>query len=335
MPGKTITEKIFARSSNLESVVPGQFVYARPDMLVIVDPMWPAIKKSFDEIGTNRVWDPNKVAFVIDHCVPAGGSRQANSVAIHNDIREFVKAQGIEKFYDIGRQGISHQLAADKALALPGMLYVCDDGQGTSLGAFGSLAIPLSSEVAAVLAAGEHWFKVPETQLFTISGKLRGGVMARDVIQKIMTDLGPEGASYKMMEFCGPTVSDMSIDERETLCNLVQIVGAKSAIINPDQKILDYLQSRTKREFTPTYSDSDAIYSEKFTYDVTNLEPLVAAPPDALNTKPVSELGHVEVNSAYIGSCTSGHIEDLRIAAKILNGRKVKQGVRLFVVPSS
>lgn len=330
--GMTITEKILARSSSKKKVSVGEIVLAKPDIAVNMDTFFPFIIKALNKIGIEGVWDPNRVIVVFDHKIPADS---VNVAEMHKTIREFVKETGIKYFYDVGRGGISHQLMAEKGHARPGMLYVADDTHAITLGALGTFAVALGFDIVSVLTTGKTWFKVPESIKFNIVGNFDKGVMSRDLIQRIVGDLGSDGALYKVMEFDGPTVGAMSIDGRMTMCNAVNNAGAKTGIVNPDQKTIDYVKRRTKESFDVLKSDKDAEYTDILDYDVTKLEPQVTLPPTPVNVKSVVDVENVEIDQAYIGSCASGRMEDLRVAARILKGKRIHPRVRMFIVPSS
>ena len=330
--GLTISEKILASASGKKEVTPGEFVTAKPDLAVNMDTFFPFAIEALKKVGISKVWNPNKVVVNIDHKVPPESIAAAEK---HKVIREFVKAQAIKYFYDIGRHGITHQLMVERGHARPGMLYVADDTHATTLGALGAFAVALGFDILQVLATGTTWFKVPESIKFKVEGNLSKGVMSRDIIQRILGDIRSCGALYKAMEFVGSTIDQMNIEGRMTLCNTVNNAGAKTGIINPDQKTIDYVRERTKEPFREVRSDHDAYYDEVFDYEISKLEPQVAIHPNPVDVKPVTEIEGLEIDQGFIGSCASGRMEDLYIAAKILRNFKVHPNVRMLVVPSS
>lgn len=331
--GMSISEKILARASGKDEVVAGEFVQAKPDMVAVTDTtiFQKGVVEKLKELAVKKIPNPDKVSVTFDHRVPA---YDILSAEMHKVIRQFVKEYSIKNIYDVGRHGISHQIMAEKGRALPGTLYVADDTHATTLGAFGAFACMLGIDLLNVFVTGENWFRVPESLKFNITGDFKKGVISRDLIALILSDIGLK-PMYKAMEFVGPTIKEMSIDGRMTLCNLVPIAEAKNGIINPDQKTIDYVKSRTNKSFKVLTSDPDAEYEEVFDYDVSTLEPLVAMPGTPNNAKSVVEIEGVDINQAYIGSCASGRMEDLRIAAKILKGRKINPNVRMLIFPSS
>lgn len=332
--GMTIAEKILAKASGKKEITTGEIVCARVDMAAVTDTtiFTKGVVEALEEVGIKRVWDPDRIAITFDHRVP---DHNVTSAEVHKTIRKFVREQNIKFFYDVGRHGISHQIFAERGHARPGMLYVADDTQATTLGAFGAFAVMLGIDMLEVFATGETWFRTPETIKFNITGYFGEGVMSRDLIQWILADIGSDRALYKVMEFDGPTVNGMSIDSRMTICNLVTNAEAETAIINPDQKTVNYIKTRTKEPLRVMNSDADAIYEEVFDYNVAGLEPLITLPNDPLNSKAVVEADGIEIDQAYIGSCASGRIEDLEAAAKVLAGRSVHPRVRLIIIPSS
>ncbi len=290
------------------------------------------VKRRFEELGVARVWDPGKIVLIFDHRVPAESVKTAQG---HKEVREFVKAQGIRHFYDM-KAGICHQVLPEKGHVRPGELIVGTDSHTTTHGAFGAFATGIgATEMAAVWATGELWLRVPETIRISINGEFPEWVSAKDLILHIIGRLGAAGADYKAVEFYGETVEKMSIASRMVLANLAMEMGAKAALIPPDEKTLEYVKSRTDKPFTPVYADPDAEYAQEFEFDVSELEPQVAKPHQVDNVVPVSAVTGVKIDQALLGSCTNGRLEDLEVAARILNGRKVHPDVRMLVIPAS
>ena len=328
-----IIEKILANASNKKEVNPGEIVEAKIDVAMTHDLTGPLAIKSFNEIGAKKVWDSNKIVIILDHLVPASS---VISAGLHKTVRNFAKEQNIKNFYDVGRGGVCHQVMPEKGHIRPGEVIVGSDSHTCTYGAFGAFATGIgSTEMAAVFATGKLWFRVPEVIKVDVTGNLPALVTAKDLTLKIIGEIGADGAIYKGLEFCGSTIRELSIDGRMVLANMAVEMGAKAGIIEPDQKTIDYVKSRTDKPFTAFKSDLDATYERTVHVDVSELEPQVAVPHSVDNVKPVSEVEGKHVEQAFIGSCTNGRIEDLREAAKILKGKKIAKGVRLIVIPAS
>jgi 3-isopropylmalate/(R)-2-methylmalate dehydratase large subunit len=328
-----IIEKILANASGKQQVSSGEIIEARIDAAMIHDLTGPLAIKSFREIGAKKVWDNNKVIIIMDHLVPASSIISAN---LHRIVRNFAEEQNIQNFYDVGRGGVCHQVMPEKGHVRPGEVIVGADSHTCAYGAFGAFATGIgSTEMAAVFATGKLWFRVPEVIKVNVTGKLQKMVTPKDVILNIVGEIGADGAIYKGLEFSGSTIRDMSVDGRMVLSNMAVEMGAKAGIIEPDKKTLDYVKTRTNKPFKPVKSDPDATYEQVVDVDISNLEPQVAVPHSVDNVKPVSEVEDVEVDQAFIGSCTNGRLEDLQSAAQILKGKKIARGVRLIVIPAS
>ncbi len=332
MTGKTISEKILARTGGKETATPGDIVSAKVDMAMSHDNA-ALVSKVFRTIGVEKVWDKDKIVIPIDHRAPANVIKTAEG---HKSIREFVKEQEIPNFYDI-RVGICHQIMPEKGHVSSGMLIVGTDSHTTTYGAFGAFSTGIgATEMAGVWATGELWLRVPDSYKVNLTGKLPNGVYAKDIILYIIGDLRADGADYRAVEFYGDTVDNMSISERMTICNMSMEMGAKAAIVPPDNKTSEYLKSVGADEsYEVVYSDEDAVYEKELEYDISNLEPQVSCPHTVDNVKPLAEVKGTEIHQALIGSCTNGRIDDLRIAAKILEGKTVHPNVRLIVIPAS
>lgn len=329
----TISEKILARTSGLKKVEPGDIINSRIDIAFIHDSLGIITINAFAKLPMKKVWNPNRIVVIFDHRVPATNIDAARNQAI---IRRFVYEQKILNFYDVGNGGICHQVLHEMGHVVPGELIVGTDSHTTTHGALGAFATGIgSTEMAGVFATGELWFKVPETIKFQIDGAFPKGVMAKDVILYIIGSLGANGATYKAVEFIGPTVTRMSIDSRLSMCNMAVEMGAKNAIINPDETTLKYIKERVSKKISPLKSDVDAIYDDEYEVDCSTIQPLVSIPFSPDKVKTVSEVEGIEINQAFIGSCTNGRIEDLRAAAKILSGQKISRSVRLIVIPAS
>ena len=329
-----ITEKILAKASGKKSVSPGEIVDANVDVIMVHDLTGPLAVEAFKKIGAEKVWDNKKVVVILDHQVPAESVKAAE---LHKTMRQFAKDQKL-RIYDVGRGGICHQVMPEKGHVVPGTVIVGADSHTCTYGAFGAFATGIgSTEAAAVFATGKIWLKVPEAIKINVNGKFNKYVTAKDLVLNIIGKLGVDGAIYKSAEFTGPTMREMSMAGRMTICNMAVEMGAKNGIIEPDEATSKFLQGRVKAmpDFAALKSDKDAAYERTMEFNVAELEPQVACPSSVDNVKPVSEVGNVPIEQAFIGSCTNGRIEDLRLAAQILKGKKVKDGVRALVIPAS
>lgn len=324
-----ITEKILAKASKRKEVSPKEIVEVNVDAVMVNDLTGPLAVDSFRKIGIEKVWDPEKIAIVLDHLAPASSEKAAE---LHKMLREFAEEQGIHGLYDVG-EGVCHQVMVEKGYVKPGALIVGADSHTCTYGAFGAFSTGIgSTEAAAVFATGKIWLRVPEAFRINVKGFLQSYVTPKDLILHIIGQIGADGAIYKSIEFTGPTIRSMSADGRMTLCNMVVEMGAKNGIIEPDETAIKYLKLESAELMK---SDPDAHYERVLEMDVSGLEPQVACPHSVDNVKPVSDVSCVEIDQGFIGSCTNGRIEDLRLAARVLMGKKVKKGVRLLVVPAS
>ncbi|MBU4444315.1 3-isopropylmalate dehydratase large subunit [bacterium] len=331
--GSTITEKILAAHSGRDSVKPGELINAEIDVIMCHDVTTTPAIDMLAEKGLSKVAYPERVVVMPDHFVPNKDIQSAEMVA---KIRRWAKEQGIEQFYELGRHGVCHALLPEQGHVRPGTTIICGDSHTSTHGALGAFSTGVgSTDLAATLVTGELWFKVPETILFRLTGKLGKGVYSKDVILEIIRRIGVDGALYKTMEFTGELIDDLSVEARMTICNMAIEAGGKSGIINPDQKTIDYVKARTDEPFELLYSDPDAEYSQIIDIDVSELEPIVAFPHLPSNGKPVSQVGEILIDQAYLGSCTNGRIEDLRVAAEIMKNKKVAKNTRMIVVPAT
>jgi 3-isopropylmalate/(R)-2-methylmalate dehydratase large subunit len=333
-----ITEKILARASNNDKVEPEDVIFVNIDKAMVHDVSGPGVIKVFEKlqkqgINVEKLWDPSKVWVAEDHFVPSADKISAENIV---KLSNFTKNYGIEKHfkYGMGQYGICHTLSHEEAMVLPGEVYVAGDSHTNTTGALGAFACGLGhTDIAYVLLNGKIWFKVPETLYFKLNGKLPEHVMAKDLILKIIGDIGTDGAAYKTMQFGGSGVDDMSVDERLTLTNMTTEAGAKNGIIEPDQKIIDYLAERGATNFSVVKGDGDSNYAKTFEYEASEMEPIVAKPFSPQNVSVVRETSSIELDKAYIGSCTGAKLEDLKAVAKILKGRKVK--IRTEILPAA
>ena len=333
-----ITEKILARASGRQQVAPDDVIFANVDKVMIHDVSGPGVIKVFDKlkkqgINVDKLWDPTKVWVAEDHFVPSADKVSAENIV---KLSNFTKNYGIEKHfkYGMGQYGICHTLSHEEALVLPGDVYVGGDSHTNTTGALGSFACGLGhTDVAYVLLNGKIWFKVPETLYFKLNGKLPDHVMAKDFILKIIGDISTEGGAYKTMQFGGSGIDEMSVESRLTLCNMTTEAGAKNGIVEPDQKVVDYLTSRGATNISLVHGDDNAEYQKIYEYEGSEMEPVVAKPFSPENISIVREAPSVELDKSYIGSCTGAKYEDLEAVAKILKGRKVK--IRTEILPAS
>ena len=333
-----LVEKILARASGRRSVAPGDVIFANVDKAMVHDVSGPGVIKVFEKlqkrnITTDRLWDPSRVWVAEDHFVPS-----AEKISAQNIVRlsRFTRQYGVRRHfkYGMGQYGICHSLSHEEALVLPGEVYVGGDSHTNTTGALGAFACGLGhTDMAYVLLNGRIWFRVPETIRFKIDGRLPANVMAKDVILRIIGDIGTDGGAYRTMEFGGQTVRDMSVEDRLTLCNMTTEAGAKNGIVSPDGKTISYLEERGARDIKPIYPDGDASYQETHEYDAAQMVPVVAEPYSPENVTPVSEAPSEELDKAYIGSCTGAKYEDLEAAARILKGRRV--AIRTEVLPAT
>ena len=331
--GMTITEKILAAHSGRDSVVPGEIVNAKLDLIVCHDVTTPPAVAMLRKLGINKVHDPSKILVTPDHFVP---NKDIKSAELSKYLREWRIEQGIERYYEVGNHGICHAIAPEQGHVIPGQTIVCGDSHTTTMGALGTFASGVgSTDLAAALATGELWFKVPESMLFELTGSLPHGVYSKDVILYIISKIGVDGARYKAMEYRGEGLKSLSMEARFTITNMAIEAGGKSGIMPADSVAEDYVKARTKEPYTIYNSDEDANYLERFTINLSELEPIVALPSLPSNGKFISQVERVKMDQVYIGSCTNGRIEDLRIAASVMKGHKVADGTRAIVVPAT
>ena len=333
-----IVEKILARSSGKSSVSPDDVIFANVDKVMIHDVSGPGVIKVFDKlkkqgIAVDKLWDPTKVWVAEDHFVPSAEKVSAENIV---KLSNFTKNYGIEKHfkYGMGQYGICHTLSHEEAMVMPGDVYVGGDSHTNTTGALGAFACGLGhTDIAYVLLNGKIWFKVPETIYFKLNGKLPEHVMAKDLILKIIGDIGTDGGAYRTMQFGGNGIDEMSVESRLTLCNMTTEAGAKNGIVEPDQKVVDYLSSRGATNVNLIKGDSDSEYAQVFEYESSEMEPTIAKPFSPENVTVVREAPSVELDKSYIGSCTGAKYEDLEAAAKVLKGRTVK--IRTEILPAS
>jgi 3-isopropylmalate/(R)-2-methylmalate dehydratase large subunit len=331
--GQTITQKILAAHCGRQSVEPGELINARLDLVLGNDITAPIAIAEFAKIGAETVFDKERVALVPDHSTPNKDIKSAELVKI---LRDFARKHNITNFFEIGKMGVEHTLLPDEGLVLPGDAIIGADSHTCTYGALGAFSTGVgSTDLACAMALGETWFKVPEAIKFVYYGKMPKWVGGKDLILYTIGKIGVDGALYCSMEFTGEAISEMEMAGRFTMCNMAIEAGGKNGIIEPDDKTLEYVTGRAKREYKFYKSDPDATYKDVIEIDVSKLEPIVSFPHLPENAKPISEATHVKIDQSVIGSCTNGRIEDLRVAAGILKGRKVHPDVRLIVIPAT
>ncbi|MBC7252439.1 MAG: 3-isopropylmalate dehydratase large subunit [Actinobacteria bacterium] len=331
--GQTITEKILAAHAGREEVRPGELLNVRVDLALANDITAPLAIEAFRKMGAERVFHPGKVVLVPDHFTPARDIAAARNCAL---LREFAREQGLEFYYEVGRVGIEHVLLPEQGLVLPGDLVVGADSHTCTYGALGAFSTGVgSTDLAMAMALGEVWLRVPESMLFEYVGELPPWVGGKDLILHTIGLIGVDGARYRAMEFTGPVMEELSIDSRFAMANMAVEAGAKNGIFRADGKTLAWLEDRARRSFRVLESDPDAVYARRFTIDVSGMQPQVALPHLPSNVRPVTEVGEVEVDQVVIGSCTNGRLEDMEVAASILQGRRVHPRVRAIVFPGT
>ena len=328
---KTMSEKILAKASGNDNVDAGDIIIANVDVAMTHDLTGPLSVKSFKKIGTKNVWDKNKIVIPFDHQVPADS---IDSACNHMIMRKFVEEQEIKHFYDVNAGGC-HQILPELGHVVPGEIIVGADSHTCTHGALGAFSTGIgSTDMAMVFSEGKLWFKVPETNRFNITGKLKENIYAKDVILNIISQVGADGSTYKACEFAGDTVSNMSISDRMVLSNMAIEMGGKTGLIEADNKTIDYVKKRSNKPYEIFKTDLDAPSLEIIEIDVSELEPQVACPNNVDNVKPVSEVDQ-EIDQVFLGSCTNGRLSDLRDAARILKGKKIAKGTRMLVIPAS
>jgi 3-isopropylmalate/(R)-2-methylmalate dehydratase large subunit len=331
--GMTIAEKILAAHAGVPAVQPGELHFARLDLVMGTDITTALSAEVFAQMGAQRVFDPDKIALVNDHFVPA---KDIAAATMAQTMRRFAERYGIRHYFELGRSGICHTLIPDEGLVAPGDLVVGADSHTCTYGAVGAFATGIgSTDMAASWALGETWFRVPETIRVIYRGRLAEWVGGKDLILRLVADLGEEGARYMALEFAGDTIETLPMAGRFTVCNMTIEAGAKTGIIPADEVTREYLQGRGARNGVYYRPDADARYVRSLEYDVSSLEPLVACPYSPVNVKPVSQVEPLPVDQVVLGSCTNGRVEDFRVAAAILKSRSVHRKLRLIAIPGS
>ncbi len=336
--GKTIAEKILSKACGRE-VTPGEIVYPEPDLVVVTDTQVYTngmniitITEVLRGLGLTRLAHPDKYLVTRSHTVPV---ISVNGASLVKKLRETVAEQGIRHFFDEGRHGVEHNLSIEKGFVRPGMLVFGGDTHMTQAGAVGALGIALSFELPTVFATGTTWIEVPKTIKVELTGSLPHGVFSRDAIFWIIGDIGAERADYRVIEFTGPGLKKIGIEGRMTICDVCAEIGVKSAIAEPDEKTVNFVKARSKETFEVFRSDADADFEQVFQYDLSKLVPMVAIPPTPDNVRPITAVAGTRIQQASLGSCANGTVEDLRVASRILKGKKVHPDVRMIVCPAT
>lgn len=331
--GMTITEKILAKHAGKDFVEPGEIVKANLDLVLGNDITAPIAIKVFEETGAKEVFDKDRVAIVPDHSVP---NKDIKSAELVNICRQFAKKYNITNFFELSKMGIEHTLLPDEGLVGPGDCVIGADSHTCTYGALGAFSTGVgSTDLGCAMAVGNTWFKIPEQIKFVYYGKLNKWVSGKDLILYTIGKIGVDGALYKSMEFTGEVIDNLDMAGRFTMCNMAIEAGGKNGIIAPDDKTMAFVNGRLKRSMEVFKSDADAKYSQIVEIDCSKLEPQVSFPHLPENTKNVSEASHIEIQQSVIGSCTNGRIEDMRVAASILKGRKVNPNVRCIIIPGT
>lgn len=331
--GMTMTQKILAAHAGLESVEAGQLIMAKLDLVLGNDITSPVAINEFSKNGFSNVFDNTKIAMVMDHFVPNKDIKAAQQT---KQCRTFAKSFNITNYYDVGEMGIEHALIPEKGLAAPGDCIIGADSHTCTYGALGAFSTGIgSTDMAAGMATGKAWFKVPSAIKFTLTGALNKGVSGKDVILHIIGMIGVDGALYRSMEFTGEGLHSLSMDDRLAMANMAIEAGAKNGIFEVDDKTLEYVNGRVNREFTVYKADEDAVYDEEYVINLSEIVSTVACPHLPENTRPASELTDIVPDQVVIGSCTNGRISDMEAAANILKGKKVAKDIRCIVIPAT
>lgn len=331
--GMTITEKILAAHAGRDRVEPGELVSVKVDLALGNDITAPVAIREFEKIGVDRVFDRDRVVLVPDHFVPNKDIKSAEQARI---MRQFARRHNLTNYFEVGQMGIEHCLLPEQGLVGPGDLVIGADSHTCTYGGLGAFSTGVgSTDLAAAMALGETWLKVPESIKFVYHGEMPEWVTGKDLILYTIGRIGVDGALYMAMEFTGPAIEAMTVDGRLTMANMAVEAGAKNGIVPPDETTRRYVEGRAKRPFTFCSSDPDAGYTQVFDFDVSKMEPAVALPHLPENVKPVSEVAGTSIDQAVIGSCTNGRMDDLRVAARVLEGKRVSHNVRLLIIPGT
>lgn len=331
--GMTMTQKILAAHAGLESVVAGQLISAKLDIVLGNDITTPVAVNEFKKAGFDKVFDKDKVAIVLDHFVP---NKDIKAAEQSKQCREFACEHCVSHFYDVGKMGIEHALLPEQGVVTAGDCIIGADSHTCTYGALGAFSTGVgSTDMAAGMATGMAWFKVPAAIKFHLTGKLNPNCSGKDVILTIIGMIGVDGALYRSMEFVGSGVASLTMDDRLCICNMAIEAGAKNGIFPVDEVTMKYMENRSERTPVVYAADEDAVYDEVYEIDLSSIVPVVACPHLPENTHPASELGDIKIDQVVIGSCTNGRIEDMEAAYKVINGKKVADGVRCIIIPAT
>lgn len=331
--GMTMTQKILAAHSGLKEVKAGQLIKAKLDMVLGNDITTPVAIKEFSRIGKDEIFHKEKIAIVPDHFTPNKDIKSAEQVKF---IREFANEKDIKNFFEIGEMGIEHALLPEKGLVVAGDTVIGADSHTCTYGALGAFSTGIgSTDMAAGMATGEAWFKVPEAIKFVLKGSPQKWVSGKDIILHIIGMIGVDGALYKSMEFTGEGLKNLSMDDRFAMANMAIEAGAKNGIFEVDDKTIEYIKAHSTKDYTVYTADDDAEYSEVIEINLSDIKSTVSFPHLPDNTRTIDNVGDVKIDQVVIGSCTNGRLEDIRVAAEILKGKKVHKGVRLIVFPAT
>ncbi len=331
--GMTLTEKILTRHAGRKSVEPGDIVMCRVDLVMINDLMGPVCARVMREMGAEKVFDPNKIAAVPSHLIPA---RDIAAATLAGQLLDFVREQGIPHYWEVGRSGIEHALLPDEGYIAPGELIVGADSHSCTYGACGAFSSGMGiTDIAAAMALGETWLRVPSTLRIEFNGELRPYVTGKDLMLHLLGAIGVDGARYRAMEWGGETIRALDMQNRLVLCNMAIEAGGKNGLVPPDEVTRAYLSSRVTRPYEEVFSDADAEFERTYSFDASKVPLTIACPSSPANTRPIAEVEGVKISQAFIGSCTNARIEDLRQAAGILKGHTVHPETRLIVTPAT
>ena len=331
--GMTMTQKILAAHAGLESVEAGQLIEANLDMVLGNDVTTPVAIHEMEKFKQQEVFDKDKIAMVLDHFTP---NKDIKSAEHCKCVREYANAHDITNFFDVGEMGIEHALLPEKGLVVAGNAVIGADSHTCTYGALGAFSTGVgSTDMAAGMATGKAWFKVPSAIRFVLTGKPAKWISGKDIILHIIGTIGVDGALYKSMEFTGDGIQYLSMDDRFTMANMAIEAGGKNGIFPVDDVTIEYMKEHSTKEYTVYEADEDAVYDETYTIDLSTLKPTVAFPHLPENTKTIDQVGDIKIDQVVIGSCTNGHITDLRIAAEIMKGRKIAKGMRAIVIPAT
>ena len=329
----TITQKILAAHCGVDKVEAGELIKVKTDLVLGNDITSPVAINEFETYGFDKVFDNQKIALVMDHFAPNKDIKAAEQC---KQCRDFANKYDIKHYYDVGDMGVEHALLPEKGLVAPGELIIGADSHTCTYGAFGAFSTGVgSTDMAAAMATGEVWFKVPSAIKFNLKGKLKNNVSGKDVILHIIGNIGVDGALYKSMEFTGEGLKSLTMDDRACISNMVIEAGAKNGIFETDEQTIDYLKDIVHRDYKIFKADENAIYEKVIDIDLSSIEPTVACPHLPENTKEAKELKNIKIDQVVIGSCTNGRISDMETAANILKGKRIAKNVRCIIIPAT